>query len=285
MLRIGILRGGKNNHELSLKNGAEMLRLLGHHHVRDIYVDRHGTWHIQGLPVQPHDAVRGLDLVYNSLHAFHPEIHNVLDMHDVPHTSPSGMSMATLHHRSLAKKAFTVNEIKTPLYREVPVGTDVYALFRSFPMPAIVKYFDRPDTEVVYTIEDLERLINKEPVLLEEYIPGIKVHVVTIPGFRDESLYVLPPVEIHPDRHVAPSAFAHSIKEKLISIARKIHDVFSLKHYSGADFVVHPKRGIYLIRVHTTPDVREGSPLDSALRSVGSSIPQFVEHIVGVSIK
>ncbi len=285
MLRIGILRGGKSDHEKSLKNGADLLRHLSHHQVSDIYVDKQGVWHIQGLPVVPQDAVRGFDLVYNSLYAFHPEIHSILEMHDVPHTSSSGMSMATLHHRLLAKKAFAVNEIKTPVYKEVPVGTDVYTLFRSFPMPAMVKYFDRPEVRMVQTIDDLEKVLNKETVLLEEYIPGIKVHVATIPGFRDETLYVLPPVEIHPDRHVAPSAFAHSIKEKLVAMARKIHDVFSLKHYSGVDFVVHPKRGIYLIRVHTTPDISVGSPLESALHSVGSSIPQFVEHIVGVSIK
>lgn len=285
MLRIGILRGGKSDHEKSLKNGGELLRQLSHHHVSDIYVDKKGIWHIQGLPVTPQDAVRGLDLVYNSLYAFHPEIHTMLELHDVPHTSPEGMSMATLHHRLLAKKAFAVNEIKTPIHREIPVGTDVYALFRSFPMPAIAKYFDRNEVVMVQSIEDLEKIINKEPFLLEEFIPGIKVHVATVPQFRDEALYVLPPVEIYTGRHVAPSAFAHTIKEKLVSIARKIHDVFSLKHYSGADFVVHPKRGIYLIRVHTTPDITPGSPLQSALESVGSNIPQFVEHIVGVSIK
>lgn len=285
MLRIGVLRGGNKHVQKSLKNGGDILRHLAHHHVQDIYVDKEGVWHIQGAPVSPHQAVANLDLVYNALFSFHPEIHSVLELHDIPHTSPAGISMATLHHRLLAKKAFVAHDIKTPLYKEIDTDTDVIGLFRSFPMPAVVKYFDRPDVDTVYTIADLERVVGKESAIIEEYIPGIKVHVATIKDFRDQSLYVLPPVEVHSTHHTVPSNLAHNIKETLMSYARKIHDIFSLKNHSATDFVVHPKRGIYLIRVHTTPDISHGSALHAALESVGSSIPEFVDHIVRIHVK
>lgn len=288
MTRVGVLRGGNTfGYDQSLRSGNIALKHLSSvYNVQDIFVDRNGTWHMQGVPILPHDAAQRVDVVFNALHTFNKDVHHFLDYHSVPHTGSGAIELAVLNNRLLAKRAFTTNDFKTPLHKEILPGTDALALFRSFPMPAIIKFFTRPETVLVKNIEELEKVLSKgERFLIEEYIPGIKVSVYTIEQYRNEPIYVLPPIEVYEDRYIVPSNFAHVIKDKLIDFTRKVHEFLSLKHYSYSDFIINPKRGIYLLRVGSLPDITEHSAFAKSIESVGGNVPHFIHHVVEMALE
>lgn len=288
MTRVGVLRGGNAfGYDQSLKAGASALKHLANtHNVLDIFIDKNGTWHIQGTPVLPHEAAQRVDVIFNALHSFDKDAHHFLDYHSVPHTGANSLELAVINSRILAKQAFKTNAFKTPFHREIKPGASAIEIFRTFPMPAIVKYHTRPEVHIAQTIVDLEKYLKTdENIILEEYIPGTKVCVHVIENYRDQDIYVLPPVEIHPAKHVVPSNLAHKIKDELISLGKKIHEFLSLKHYSKSDFIIHPKRGIYLIRTSSMPDVTDGSSLVDALHSVGGNVPHFVNHLVDMALE
>jgi D-alanine-D-alanine ligase-like ATP-grasp enzyme len=287
MTRVGVLRGGNTfGYDQSIRSGNLILNQLSGYHVQDIFVDKNGTWHMQGIPVLPHDAAQRVDVVFNALHTFDKDVHHFLDYHSVPHTGSGAIELAVLNNRLLAKRAFVTNNFKTPFHKEILPGTDAFSLFRTFPMPAIVKYFSKSETVVVKTIQELEKVLQTdEPLLIEEYIPGTKVSVHIIEHYRDQPIYVLPPVEVYEDRHIVPSNFSHTIKDALIDFARKAHEFLSLKHYSYSDFIIHPKRGVYLVRVGSLPDISEHSAFAKSLESVGGTVPQFIHHVVELALE
>lgn len=288
MTRVGVLRGGNSfGYEQSLKVGSDVLKHLQHkYHVQDIFIDKKGTWHMHGAPILPHDAAQRVDVIFNALNTFDKDVHHFLDYHSIPHTGSGAFELAVVNNRLLAKRAFETNEFKTPFHKEILTGTDAFTLFRTFPMPAIIKFFDTPDTVLVKNIEELEKILQtNKKIMIEEYIPGTKVSVHIIENYRDQDIYVLPPVEIHTNKHIVPSNFSHSIKDSLISFAKKAHEFLSLKHHSYSDFIVHPKRGIYLVRVGALPDITEHSAFTKALESVGGNVPHFVEHVVEMALE
>lgn len=277
-MRVGVLRGGNTFHyDRSLKIGAQALKHLSDHSAQDIFVDKKGVWHMHGAPVMPHEIAQRVDVIFNTLGSFD----TLVDYHNIPHTGSDPLTSAIINNRNLLKRALKTHGFKTPFHKEVQPGADVLAIFRSFPIPAVVKFYTKPDIIIVKNIEDLERALKvDEPVLLEEFIPGVKVSVNVIEGYRDQDIYILPPVEIHEKKTVVPSNFVHRIKEELMHLAKKAHELLSLKHYSQADFIVHPKRGIYLIRVSTLPDITEDSALAQSLESVGGNTTHFVNHLL-----
>lgn len=288
MIRVGVLRGGNSfGYEQSLKAGSAALNYLQNkYHTQDIYIDKKGTWHMQGAPIMPHVAAQRVDVIFNALTTFDKDVHHFLDYHSIPHTGSGALELAVLNNRLLAKRAFETNEFKTPFHKEIIPGTEAFTLFRTFPMPAIIKFFDKPDTIIVKNIEDLDKILQtNERMMIEEYIPGTQFSVNIIENYRDQDIYVLPPVEIHTNKHVVPSNFSHGIKDTLISFAKKTHEFLSLKHHSHADFIVHPKRGIYLLRVGALPDITENSAFTKALESVGGNVPHFVEHVVEMALE
>lgn len=288
MTRVGVLRGGNSfGYDHSLKAGASALKHLhAAYQVQDIYIDKKGTWHIQGTPVLPHEAAQRVDVVFNALSSFNKDVHHFLDFHSVPHTGANSLELAMINNRILAKQAFKTNTFKTPFHKEIKPGTDPFTIFRTFPLPAIVKYHSKPDVHIVQSIADLEKYLKTdEHIILEEYIPGTKFSVHVIENYRDQEVYALPPVEVYPDKHIVPSHFGHYIKDELIQFAKKVHELLSLKHYSKSDFIVHPKRGIYLIRVDSMPDTTEESSLTQSLHAVGGDVSQFVTHLVELALE
>lgn len=287
MTRVGVLRGGNSfGYDQSLKAGATALKHLSNsYQVQDIFIDKKGTWHIQGRPVLPHDATKHVDVIFNTLSSFDKDVHHFLDYHSVPHTGANSFESAIINNRILTKHAFKTNNFKTPFHKEINPGTDVLSLFRTFPMPAVIKSFTNPNVIIVKSIEELEKALqSSEKLIIEEYIPGTKVSVHIIEKYRDQDIYVLPPVEVYETKHIVPSNFTHAIKESLMNFAKKVHEFLSLKHYSQSDFIIHPKRGIYLIRVSSLPDITEDSAFAKSLESVGGSVPHFMEHVVELAL-
>ena len=55
-----------------------------------------------------------------------------------------------------------------------------------------------------------------------------------------------------------------------------------LKHYSRSDFLVTPD-DIYFLEVNTLPGMTEESLLPKSVNAVGSTLGEFIEHIIGLA--
>ncbi len=321
-LTVAVLRGGPSReYDVSLKSGAAILRALtdhGSYTPRDIFIDRAGQWHRSGAPTTPAQALSQADVVFNALHGEYGEdgsVQHTLDTLGVPYTGSGTFASSIAFNKDSAKQALKKLDIRMPrgiVVRRADVedGVEDYALdlFRSFHMPVIIKPLVGGSSIGVMLVTHFDALVeglrsslqSSSAVLVEEYIRGREATVGVIDGFRGERRYALPPVEIIPpegsvffDHHAkysgesieqCPGKFGGQDKYELMDLARRVHEGLDLSHYSRSDFIV-TKRGIYFIEANTLPGLTEESLLPKALAAVGSSLPEFLEHVITLAQK
>ena len=136
--------------------------------------------------------------------------------------------------------------------------------------------------------------------MIEEYVGGREATCGVIEHFRGKDFYALPPVEIIPSftqdffsydakyggssKEICPSSFSHEIKREIEEAAARIHEILGLSHYSRSDFIIHPKRGVYFLEVNTLPGLTKESLFPKSLSAIGSTMSEFVDHIIGIAI-
>ena len=312
-LHIGVLRGGPSSeYNTSLKSGANVLRSLNtdRYQVRDIFIDREGVWHVRGVPTNPEQALHGIDVAFNALRGEYGEdgtIQRILEKLATPYTGSDAFASALAMHKVRAKERAIEAGLKTPRFVVFRVTEDyeqrLLDLFRSFPMPVVVKPVGRGSsigTSIAYGYSDLAESIaqaftHSNQVLIEEYIRGPEATVGVVDDFRGADYYQTLPVEIvRPKGEMiitselkgcglaigqCPSAFSHGIKQELQEAALRVHRVLGARHYSRSDFIVSP-RGVYFLETNTLPSLSQEAPLIQALNAAGSSLPELVEHVV-----
>lgn len=311
------MRGGPSSeYEVSLRTGAAVLQELDRerYHPRDIFIDREGLWHMGGAPVNPERALRGADAVFNVVHGEYGEdgrLHQILDALNVPYTGPERFATVLAFNKHRTRDAVSPLGINIARGRVVDQPADgdmeelAHSLFRSFPMPAVVKPIIGGSSVGVTLANDfhslaggLSRAFAVAPkALVEEYIRGKEATVGVVENFRGEKTYALLPVEIIPPpsraffdyeakyggetQEICPGNFSAAEKDLLMGAARLIHEKLGMRDYSRSDFIVS-RRGIYFLEVNSAPAVglTEGSLLPKAVRAVGGSLSEFITHII-----
>lgn len=316
---VGILRGGPSReHEVSLKTGHAIIKNLSPEKftVKDIYIDKNGVWHDRGRPVHPAQALRSVDVAVVGLHGEYGEdgeVQKILEAHGVPYTGSDPMSSFTAMHKVLAKEKAIEHGVLTPKYRFVEPSSNapevVAEIVRSFHMPVVVKPVRWGSSVGVSLahgyLEILKAVTNllsegAGGVVIEERIRGREATAGVVEGLRGENIYTLPTVEIIPPSHaklfdysvkydgttqeVTPGRFSKAETAELQRIARLMHEVLGLRHYSRSDFIVSP-RGTYYLETNTLPGLTEQSLLPQSLSAIGVKFGDFLEHIIGLARK
>jgi D-alanine-D-alanine ligase len=286
--------------------------------VRDILIDKEGVWHIRGASRKPEKVLKGLDVVFIALHGEYGEdgrLQNLLDTFGMPYTGSESFPSALAMNKAATKRVATENGIKTPAYflvrrSESPseLRENLFQAFRSLPMPVVVKPVilgSSVGVTLAGSFEALESAVRKslsfaEAVMIEEFISGKEATCGVIDGFRKMDTYSLIPVEIRPPAHkdlfdyeskytgiteeICPGNFSSKENFEIQRLSVLIHKALGLRHYSRADFIIHPKRGIYFLETNTLPGLTDESLLPKALRSVGSNMPEFLDHVIGLAL-
>ena len=333
------MRGGPSSeYDVSLKTGTAILNalrgpLVDEYQAIDIFIDRAGVWHIDGIQVSPADLSSRIDVVINALHGAFGEdgtVQSILEAHGVPFTGSPSFASALGMNKAHAKESFKRQGVKTPLGKvisasDIFINADLVAveLFRSFPMPVIMKPVSGGSSigvSVAGTIAELVPALQSAAehgdVLVEEFISGgVEATVGVVEGFRGQELYALPVIEIRVPRgkvlsdavfdyakkyaaspvdappvalavqEIIPASFSPEIKSALEDLAKKAHASVGARHYSRTDFIVHPRRGIYALEINTLPGLTEQSLVPRALSAVGSNVHEFVRHIISLAEK
>lgn len=321
-IRVGVLRGGPSSeYEVSLNTGANVLSALrekypNKYETHDILIDKKGNWYIDGLPTTVADVCSRIDVAFNALHGSFGEdgkVQHILEIHGIPFTGSGAVASAVGMNKILTKNVLFDNDIKVPRHKEI-LSEDINAdavgmmskLFQSVTLPVVVKPSTAGSSVGVSIVRDYrdfpEALLKASEhgpvVMVEEYIPGVEATCGVLENFRDQELYALPVVEIRPDNHffdyeakyagksreIVPAGFAENIKNEIHELAKKIHRVLGLKHYSRSDFIIHPKRGIYVLEVNTLPGLTEESLVPKSLRAVGAELHDLVDHVIGLAV-
>lgn len=316
-MRIAVLRGGPSNEfDVSLKTGATVLQHLPaeKYDPRDIFIDRAGTWHVRGFPVEPARAIENTDCVINALHGAYGEdgqIQKLLDTFSVPYTGSGALASALGMHKVRTKERARAVNIPTALHvvlhKDDASPTKILSLFREFPQPSVIKPAQSGSSVGVTFacsyddfFEGIQRAHeHSDDALIEEHIPGVEATCGVIDRFRNEEHYALPPIEIIPkgatffnydakyggmSQELCPARFDNTIKEKLLHYSRAIHRELGLRHYSRADFIIAPSGTPYFLETNTLPGLTPESLLPKGLACIGSRLDEFLDHLVTLAI-
>ena len=302
MIKVGVLRGGvSSEYDLSLLSGEHILSCLRSDKMNDKYkpidilITKDGAWHINGLPLMSLEQIHNkIDIVLNALHGEFGEdgkVQQLLDQWKIPYTGSGSFASALGYNKQLAKDQFARLGIKTPKHILYPANPpdfdgprDQYAeekaheILRRLPPPWIVKPLTGGSSTGIHvckTFAELARAfemgVNQNvSVLVEEMIEGKVATVGVVEDFRKKDLYTFPVI----------GRFSEDEKSEMEYLAGLVHSGLNLSHYSESDFIVHPKKGVYIIEVNTLPKLHAGSLLYSHLENVGSSMPEFLSHII-----
>ena len=316
--RVAILRGGPSSeYEVSLKTGKSVMdNLVDRYEVLDIFIDKEGTWHYQGAPITPEKLFKKIDVVFNALHGSYGEdgtVQKILDRFNIPYTGSTALASAVGMNKVLSKKIYKNNNLKTPIHttisKENNSSVEILKLFKTFPMPAVVKPVSGGSsvgTAIAKTLSDLEQAVTEalkysDTALIEEFISGKEATCGVIDNFRNEAVYSLIPVEIRKpaesdffdynakyggkSQEICPGNFTAVEKQMIQKIAIDAHKALGLRHYSRSDFIINPKRGIYILETNTLPGLTGESLLPKSLQAVGCSLPDFLDHLIKLALE
>lgn len=280
MKRVGVLRGGRENYDLSIFHGGSLISFLQEnlsHKYKpvDILVDRAGAWHIAGVPAAPSELLHRVDLIWN---VAYPNFSGILANFSIPELGiPENFShrLPELWKREVENLGIKIpRSIVLPLYQPDFDGErNRYAIKKAkevhekFSPPWVVKSLVSSDmgvhvanifNELVDAIED--GVSHGESILIEELIPGKRGETHTVSGYRGEQVY----------------AFPGNFSEQ----AKKLHTHTGAKHYLKSQFVLHPNKSVFLTEISFIPDLRVNSDFSRACELVGARLPQVIEHML-----
>ncbi len=150
----------------------------------------------------------------------------------------------------------------------------------------------------------IEQAFDYSPnILVEEFIRGTEATCGVLENWRDQDVYALPPIEIRVPEgkelfdydvkytelshaaEICPGGFCEADTEKIKRLAIAAHKVLDLRHYSRADFIVSPTRGIYLLEVNTLPGLHALALIPKAAKVEGLDYEGLLDHIISLALK
>lgn len=312
--KVAMLRGGTGDeHHISLKSGDQFKKRINElQNITDVTVDRAGDWFINGVPYDKKNLTRDFDMVVNTIKGGEGEngrLSKYLDTFGVKHNN-TGIFGSTLSHNKHEFKNFLKRyEIKTPLSMLIDSELDLDAqkreLHQRMFLPAVVKPIANGSSIGVFIAKDFDEvkkyvdwiLKRDRFALVEEYIEGLDVSVMTTKDFRNQEVYSFLPVGIdtpdilnydHKFNNTHEFFPIHNLsrdqKDMIQDIAKSIHSKLDLDALAMTDFRVHPKRGVYTLETNTVPSYEDKSIYDESLKVLGVSEDELVDHIINLSL-
>jgi D-alanine-D-alanine ligase len=317
-IKVAVLRGGPGvENEVSMKSGKNVLENLPEKYIpMDVFVSKEGSWYLDGVAVQPEKIFRNVDVVFNAMHGEYGEdgkVQQLMDRFGVKYTGSKALASALGMNKVLAKEIFIKAGLKTPVYKAIRKGDNLEGIdqvvFKTCPMPAIVKPGGSGSSlgvSVVKTQKEIIPAIEKalkysDIIIVEEFIKGKEVTCGVVEKFRADPLYSLLPLEIATPKEfeffgyeakysdcistICLANLSDKEKKEVQRVAAEAHMVLGLRHYSRSDFIISPKRGVYILEVNTLPGLTKDSLMPKSLEAVGCAFSYFLDHIITLALE
>jgi len=301
MINVGVIRGGNDNsYDSSISSGGHIISKLSDDELNsnykpiDIFIDKEGIWHMNGMPTNPGKIKEKVDVIFNSLHGDYVqsgEIQKLFEYFEIPYTGSDSVDSSFVNDKSKVKEELSKIGINTPTHILYPayledfdgpqdeyikkITRDVY---NRLPPPWVVKPLTNSSsmpTFVCKTIQDLMNafnigLQNNVSILVEEMIEGRDVYIDVLSNFRGKEVYPF----------LCDGSFSSNEKREIENTATLIHSKLNLKHYSQSHLIVNSKKGIYLIGVNLFPELHENSIFSKHITDIGFSPHDFINHVI-----
>lgn len=297
-IKVAVLRGGpSSDYSFSLKTGEHILATLREmpdvYEPIDIFISKAGEWHREGLAREPHHALRHTDVVWNALHGAYGEdsqVESLLASMRIPFTGSSAVASALAMNKEMAKNLYRRHSFPTPEHELITAENlnedRLINIFRNYLPPVVVKPANASGSlgvSLARTFHELKRAIQETfvhspRVLVEEFINGNEVSCTVIEGAKGEKIYALIPS--------SKSEFKLSVAENkhIEEMAKQAHEALGLSHYSSSDFIVTPKRKIYILETNSLPALHKDSLVHQSLHATGWRPRDFVDHVLKLVI-
>lgn len=249
-------------------------------------------------------------------------IQHILETFHMPFTGTSAFGSIITHDKKITKDILKREGIKTPYAKDlhIEIGDSIEPVVdmvsRAFPLPVVVKPRKGNSSigvSIATNFKELEDALDvarqfSPDIIVEEYITGKEIVSGFIEGFRGQEHYELMPVHIEPQvqqrpgsviktkmlsfadkisgnySHKVPADLTDSEKQSITSIIKKIRSSFDMRNIGTVDLIVHPKRGVYVLEVHTVPHMHEHAPLFKSLEAVGASEGNLISHMLKTAL-
>jgi D-alanine-D-alanine ligase len=253
----------------------------------------------------------GTEVIFNGLHGGIGEdgtIQGYLDLVGLPYTGSGMLACALAMDKTMAKKIFHWEKIRTPGGITVvsQKGLDPEAVLKrigqGLDLPVVVKPNNQGSTVGLSLVKrklDFPQAMAEAArygggVLVEEYIPGREL-TVTLLGDR-----ALPIVEIVPQgglydytckytdgksQYITDVALSQEVIDEVQSMSLRAFRALSCYGYARADLRLSPENVPYLLEINTLPGMTCHSLVPKAARAVGMEFAQLVEKIIDLALE
>lgn len=296
--KIGIVRGGTGEHyEKSLKKGGDLIvyileKLYPKWTPVDVLIDQEGVWHASGLPILPANLVNQLDVIWNTT----PEASSTIRSLGIPNIEAEALHHLLEEERDRLRDHMETLNITMPrsmilssYIESVDGGIQEYAtkkaqeVFGKFAPPWIVRSVSGKVSMGVHVAKTFPELVNAiidgiehtGNILVEELIPGKPASLHTLRDFRGEEIYHLP----------LPRSFTEAEKRMITNFGEELFKSLGARHYMKTDFVLSPTRGVSLLGISFTPDLRDTSHFADACAQVGAKPVHVFENFLKQVLK
>lgn len=320
--RVGVLRGGPSNeYDESLKSGGNILQILRENLYEkyepiDILIDKSGTWYMHGKKVGITDLQKNIDIIWNALHGHFGEdgqVQRLLEQTGIPFTGSGAIASAQSGNKLTSREILEKKGIKVPAYLVISslkkinenllergmeeMQEDYYVddvtkkIFHTFCPYWILKPKINKENKNIFMAKTLqglkdavrESIKHGEDILVEEHIRGENTTSFVINEYRNTDLYATIPYD--ENQNQIHKKFGSVTMQKIEEIAKQVHNFLGLNHYSQVNFLVHKNGIIYVSDVKVLPQTIVDSTFEKVLHAHGSTMTEFVEHVLNSLIK
>lgn len=300
--KVAVVRGGKSDqYDTSLETGKNILAILREmpesYEPLDIFISRDGEWHQNGLAQKPHDTLRHADVVWNALHGPDGEagqIQSLLSGMKIPFTGSSAVGSLLSANGEMARSVYKTRLLPTLAHelitKEDSSSDRLISIFRNYLPPIRIRPANMRSLagiSVARTFLELkdgvEKALDYSPkILVEEFIDGDGVSCTVIEEAKGEKIYALLPVYL--DTVSNRDRFRTEERELVENMAKHAHEALGLRHYSSSEFLVTPKRKVYIVSTDSLPALHLESPVYRALDKTGWRSRDFVDHVLKLAM-
>jgi len=316
MKRLGIFYGGDGEErDVSIKSKQSVVRALKESDYSLIEIEVAGGFLVNGEAVDTSDFGDMIDVALIAMHGSFGEdgqLQKILRSEGIPYVGTGPLASFNAFSKATTKEILSTFNIQTAAYlvfdrkdiENKGVQAIAQEIFSSLPQPCVIK----PSTSgssygvsIAKTLQGIgtalgEALQYSDQIVVEEFIKGTEYAVGIIEDYRDESLYVLPPVEIVPpsnkdffdteskydgsSQEICPAVIPDDLSDSITSVTRDVFKKLFLRDYARVDFIAHPTRGLFVLEVNTLPGLTSESLFPKELKAVGISEKEFFELMV-----
>lgn len=298
---IAVLRGGKKDFKVSLKEGAEILQSLTKIDYKplDVLIDIDGNWTLHGQPTDAHYIFTIAHTVVDTTHMMGEEYQDLARRMNVPilfsHDDRVCMDREDMY-RILRQQGFKVPETSV-IRAKVPVQSkQLHSIWGKYHTPLLLRPLVKKEglsSKLITSFNDLENIVK------DYHSKGVDTHILTyrkvptssvavIPNFRGENLYTPLWVETLAGNKDIPgsssSIRAHTHisdikKEQMKELVRKVYEALDLSGPVCIDVI--PSNDNYIVvNIDTTPSLRSGGRFMQSLQTTGVDVGQYIHsHI------